>query len=320
MRGSTEYLLYLYAESPVHAGAADSHGVVDLPVQREGSTGYPVIWGQSLKGALRQAATDAGWGALVADVFGPDVDQSGGSGLEAGRLVVGDAQLVAMPVATLRRTFAWVTTGLTLSRLARKYTRLGAEPPATPRGGLADAAAVGAPWVGSVREVLGPCVAAVAAQPDTSLAAWAGRIAADAIGRDDPFAPFADKLAQDLLMVSDDLSRPLLSECTEIAVRVQLGEGKTVKNGPFHTEYLPTETVLAASLTLRKPKGPEPDAAPGRLRELLNCKLHQIGGDETIGKGLVWCRLLPSPGPTADTSPGPTAGEAVPAAQSGVGA
>ena len=56
----TQYLLYLYAESPVHTGAADSVDVLDLPVQREAATGYPVIWGQSLKGALRQAADDAG--------------------------------------------------------------------------------------------------------------------------------------------------------------------------------------------------------------------------------------------------------------------
>jgi CRISPR-associated protein Cmr4 len=312
VRGSTEYLLYLYAESPVHAGAADSQGVLDLPIQREAPTGYPVIWGQSLKGALRQAAADTGWGALVSDVFGPDVDQAGGSGLEAGRLVVGDAQLVALPVATLRRTFAWVTTGLALSRLARKYTRLGREVPATPRSGSVDAVSVGAPWVGSVREVLGPCVAEVAAQQDTSLAAWAKRIATDAVGRGEPFVPFADKLAQDLLMVSDDLARPLLSECTEIAVRVQLGEGKTVKNGPFHTEYLPTETVLAASLTLRGPKGPGQDPAPDRLRGLLDGTLQQIGGDETIGKGLVWCRLL--------ASTRPPAGAAAPAPGIGAGA
>ena len=55
----TEFLLYLYAESPVHTGAAGSLDVLDLPVQREAATGYPVIWGQSLKGALRQAAGDA---------------------------------------------------------------------------------------------------------------------------------------------------------------------------------------------------------------------------------------------------------------------
>src|SRR5579875_3287859 len=118
----TEYLLYLYAESPVHTGAADSADVLGLPVQREAATGYPVIWGQSLKGALRQAAGDAGW---AEDVFGSAIqnpDENGGT--REGSLAVGDAQLVAMPVPTLRRTFAWVTTEIALGRLARKLKRL----------------------------------------------------------------------------------------------------------------------------------------------------------------------------------------------------
>ena len=115
----THYLLYLYAESPVHTGAADSIDVIDLPVQREAATGYPVIWGQSLKGALRQAASDAGWAdSLTEKVFGSAIerpDEDGGT--KAGTLAVGDAQLVAMPVPTLRRTFAWITSEIALARL-----------------------------------------------------------------------------------------------------------------------------------------------------------------------------------------------------------
>jgi CRISPR/Cas system CMR subunit Cmr4 (Cas7 group RAMP superfamily) len=52
-------VLFLFAETPVHAGGSEAVGPVDLPIQREASTGLPVIWGQSLKGALRQAVRDA---------------------------------------------------------------------------------------------------------------------------------------------------------------------------------------------------------------------------------------------------------------------
>ncbi len=315
MSDQREYMLYLYAESPVHAGASDAEGVLDLPIQREASTGYPVIWGQSLKGALRQAAEDDGWPEPMVDsVFGPRVDAAK-TGLEAGRLVVGDAQLVAMPVATLRRTFAWVTTRPALARLVRKYHRLGMSVADTPACADDAAVAVDAPWSGSTGEVLGPAIVAIDQQPSDDLREWAERIAADAIGTGAGMEPFSDKLKEDLLLVGDDLAGPLLKECTEIAVRVQLGKGKTVKHGPFHTEYLPAETVLAASLTLRKPAPPskkdarpkdavqekdaiqndvpEEDDVPRRLA-LLGGGLRQIGGDETLGKGLVWCRLLPS--------------------------
>src|SRR3984957_15500355 len=123
---TTHYLLYLYAESPVHTGAADSIDVLDLPVQREAATGYPVIWGQSLKGALRQAATDAGWGTALTEVFGSAIERSDEDGgttdgqrdTTPGTLAVGDAQLVAMPVPTLRHTFGWLTSAIALARLA----------------------------------------------------------------------------------------------------------------------------------------------------------------------------------------------------------
>jgi CRISPR-associated protein Cmr4 len=297
----THYLLYLYAESPVHTGAADSAGVIDLPVQREAATRYPVIWGQSLKGALRQAAADAGWGSRVTEVFGSEPGGAGeASGTSPGTLSVGDAQLVAMPVPTLKRTFAWVTSAVALSRLARKYRILGRDTDALPtvaedaavaaKRDTAEDATAAAPtgWSGR-EEVLGPCLVPFR-EASPELARWADRIATDVLGWDDVFTPFADKLRADLVAVGEELVSVLLAECTEQAVRVQLGASKTVENGPFYTEYLPTETILAASLTLRG--GSDTPANREALTGLLDKRLAQVGGDETIGKGLVWCRLL----------------------------
>jgi CRISPR-associated protein Cmr4 len=284
----TEYLLYLYAESPVHTGAAGSLDVLDLPVQREASTRYPVIWGQSLKGALRQAAGSAAW---VTEVFGSAPGESDGEGSTTpGTLAVGDAQLVAMPVPALRHTFAWVTSEVALSRLARKYKvlRAAAPVPGVPRVRPEDGLASAAVWAAGAGEVLGPCV--IQLGQDDTLAQWADRIAADVLDADQVFSPFAAKLREDLVLVGSDLIVELLSECTEQAVRVQLGESKTVKNGPFYSEYLPAETIMAASLTLR---GNSDNRQA--VEELLDGKLLQIGGDETLGKGLMWGRLVREP-------------------------
>ena len=291
----TEYVLYLYAESPVHTGAAGSLDVLDLPVQREAATGYPVIWGQSLKGALRQAARNAGrdrsWPeSRVAGVFGSAIqDQDEDSG-KPGTLAVGDAQLIAMPVPTLRHTFAWLTSEIALGRLARKYKTLELAAPAPPSvrsdGGICSSAA----WTEADDEVLGPCLVGFERPFSEQLAEWAARIAADALGEDEVFKPFADKLRADLVLVGADIVPVLLRECTEQAVRVQLHEDKkTVKEGPFYSEYLPAETIMAASLTLRETGDTEDNRRA--LDELLNGLL-QIGGDETLGKGLMWGRLL----------------------------
>jgi CRISPR-associated protein Cmr4 len=298
----TEFLLYLYAESPVHAGAADSLDVLDLPVQREAATGYPVIWGQSLKGALRQAAreSDAWDDGLVTRAFGTEPGvRAAESGTEAGLLAVGDAQLVAMPVPTLRRTFAWMTSEIALGRLARKYLALRREVLPVPEVAQDRGAAPHKDWTDAPDEVLGPCVVPLGDEQDPDLARWAELLARDAIGEEEPFTLFAGKLRTDLLLVGSSVVPDLLRECTEQAVRVQLDAAKTVQNGPFYSEYLPAETLLAASLTLRRSTGSDATAEDrGNLAEPLRGLLHdqllQIGGDETLGKGLMWGRLLES--------------------------
>jgi CRISPR-associated protein Cmr4 len=300
----TDYLLYLYAESPVHTGAAGSADVLDLPVQREAATGYPVIWGQSLKGALRQAARDSDWDerTQITPVFGSKIGDAGEEGgTDPGTLAVGDAQLVAMPVPTLRSTFAWLTSEIALSRLARKYLALagpGRKPrpaiPPLPSVAPDEGAAASGGWTQEGREVLGPYLLPL--REDTSLAAWAARLADDVLAWDPVFQPFAGKLRADLILAGRDMVPELLRQCTEQAVRVQLEEKeKKVKNGPFYSEYLPAETIMAASLTLRG--AGDTKAHQQALRELLDRSLLRIGGDETLGKGLMWSRLIDAEAP-----------------------
>src|SRR5262249_49214971 len=205
-------LLFLYAESPVHAGADSSVGAVDLPMQRDGHTRLPVIWGQSLKGALR-AHPKPGWKDTdVIEAFGdppPSASTSTGGDLKPGTLSVGDAELVAFPVPTLVATFAWVTSPLALGRLRRKAALAGvgndrSEP------GLQDvgvALAASARWAGD-QIVLGPYV--VTGQHDdeaaSGWAAWLSRRALPHLnGANDPRRVFRDKLAEDLAVVHDDL-------------------------------------------------------------------------------------------------------------------
>ena len=46
-------ILFIFAETPLHAGTGSGLGAVDLPIQRERSTGYPIVQASGLKGALR---------------------------------------------------------------------------------------------------------------------------------------------------------------------------------------------------------------------------------------------------------------------------
>ncbi|WP_297457203.1 type III-B CRISPR module RAMP protein Cmr4 [Persephonella sp.] len=46
---------FIRAITPVHAGSGNDLGIVDLPIQREGHTGFPKIEASTLKGSIRDA-------------------------------------------------------------------------------------------------------------------------------------------------------------------------------------------------------------------------------------------------------------------------
>jgi CRISPR-associated protein Cmr4 len=317
-------LLFLYAETPVHAGADSSLGAIDLPIQREVSTGLPIIKGESLKGALREHFhpdrfvppngspwTKEQWLA----VFGgePPAADNAQDPPKPGALRVHEAQLVAFPVPTLEHTFAWVTSPLVRARLDRKAGLAGvALDPPEPRepantgdgseqaGGKAvtepDDTLCLAGTGQSGTAALGPYLVSVAA--DTGLTRWGESIAAKALPESAGF--FTEKFGRDIYLASDGLLAALSRDCAPVVARVQLGaldqndnRTKTVAHGPFYSEYLPAETVLVTLLEYEEnSKRPEPP--PGKLFtrvcQALDGNVVRVGGDESIGKGLMWCR------------------------------
>ena len=298
-------LLTLLAETPVHAGGPESLAAVDLPIQREAATGLPVIWGQSLKGALRQAWRDAGLDDEEA-AFGsrpprrptsteddsaedsPPEDDSAeddgevGGALTKGAISVGDAQLLLFPAATLRQVFGWVSAPLLLSRLGRKMRLLDADPGTAFTVRITGGYGLGAPgWEGS--QVIGPFMQNIRVGAEAStIGGMLGRLVCPEHAA---FDFTRRKMAADVLLVEDSTIAGLARMGTDVVARVQLEEeSKKVAHGPFYSEHLPAETVLAALLA---GSGEHLD----RLATLLDGRPIQLGGDETIGKGVLWCRV-----------------------------
>lgn len=301
-------LLFLYAESPVHAGADTSVGALDLPMQRDRHTGLPVIWGQSLKGAMRSHARPlwkpredflAAFGAeppgsteteSTQDPSETLASRQPGGDLPPGTLSIGDAELVAFPAPALIATFAWLTSSLSLARLRRKAALVGVvHPDHAPEGRDQGVAHVGADrWIGQ-QVAVGPYL--VTGRRVDVVGAWAAWLSERAIpghGKlaDDHHRYFREKFKDDLVVVGDGVLERVSVECAEVTPRIQLKVGqKTVHLGPFHTEYLPTESLLATVI-----EGSQ--AHIDKLRDLLHGQILRVGGDETIGKGLMWCSFL----------------------------
>ncbi len=97
-------------------------------------------------------------------------------------------------------------------------------------------------------------------------------------------------------MLHDDDFTHFVRHATEVVARIGLDyERKTVKDGAlFYQEFLPPETlfyaVVLASPSRREGDAKDAGAMLAALAERVPAVL-QIGGDETIGKGLCAVRL-----------------------------
>src|SRR5579884_863217 len=106
-------LLGVRAETPIHPGAGQSGGTIDLPVAREGGTGYPFVPGSSNKGSTKhQAGGDP-------DLYGTPDNQ--------GSAMFGDLRLL-LPLRSSHGAYKWATCPHLLERFARDRERAGYEP------------------------------------------------------------------------------------------------------------------------------------------------------------------------------------------------
>src|SRR5579885_2379282 len=130
-------ILYLYAETPLHAGTGSGLSNIDLPIQRERTTQYPMIQGSGIKGKLRALAEDAKLADLDVifgssrEIKGPSKNGKNGTqtpGTAAqqdyvGALIVGDARILLFPVRSLNGIFAYTTSYDVPQRFARDLER-----------------------------------------------------------------------------------------------------------------------------------------------------------------------------------------------------
>ena len=99
-------LVMLRAMSPIHAGTGMGGDVIDLPIAREIGTNIPIIPGSSIKGVLRGLSRQSRYYGSVS---------------QAGSMQWSDMYLVALPVRSMRGTFAYVTSPYLIQRFVDDY-------------------------------------------------------------------------------------------------------------------------------------------------------------------------------------------------------
>jgi len=300
-------IMYIYAETPIHPGSGATLGAIDLPIQRERHTEFPMIQGSSLKGVLRNAPKGARKGSNIAlnDKCEHCPDKEGNEICEICRQIFGtqegiggisvtDARVLAFPVRTLKGVFGWVTCPLVLVRYKRDLGLVEIDVNwEIPKPSSDEEAKV----CKNSNLIERGYVYIEDLQLKCSEDENVGRIAehiAENLPEDDAYKEIKEKLKKDLVIVSDDVFRNLVSLATEVVTRIKIDpKTGTVQRGALWSEeYLPTDTIMYSLILIpSRLSNLRPEEIAEKLM-MYDRKILQIGGDETIGKGFARIRLV----------------------------
>jgi CRISPR-associated protein Cmr4 len=291
-------VLFLYAVSPVHLGAGQAVGVIDNPIQRERHTGHPCFAGSGIKGAVRHGFAAIGGDAeLVDQLFGP-APTSGD--LHAGAVSFGDAQLVALPIRSLKGGYVYATCPQALARTRRLVETMTSKNLAWPELDVVkpQECLLANPELLS-NDKLHLEAFEYRAKMSKKLMEFTPSLADLAMPVQPEFAYFRDKLKNDLVVLSDTDFAYFTQNAmlVEPHVRIDPDTGTAKDGGLFYTENLPPESLLIAPLlasqTRTGRKDDQDDAAGvmAKIKNVIDSKLLQMGGDATTGRGLVVAKI-----------------------------
>ncbi|GHT89553.1 type III-B CRISPR module RAMP protein Cmr4 [Betaproteobacteria bacterium] len=292
--------LFLYTVSPVHMGAGQAVGVIDNPIQRERHTNYPSFAGSGIKGAVRHSfeALFNGANASIDQLFGPDAESSS---LHAGAVSFGDAQLIALPIRSLRGGYVYAASPQSLQRAGRllKLMGLKAEWPSLPEVKEGQCLIVNPDLLSGEKLHLEAFeYTAIPLAQAAPLKNLAENLSQRALPSGDAYQFFRAKLENDLVLLSDTDFAYFAENAmlVETHVRIDPNTGTAKDGGLFYTENLPPESLLVAPILASKTRtgkegGLEAEAVMSQLRGALDGKLLQIGGDATTGRGLVVAKV-----------------------------
>jgi CRISPR-associated protein Cmr4 len=291
--------VFFYAVSPVHMGAGQAVGLIDNPIQRERHTGHPCFAGSGIKGAVRHSfKAIGGEEALIPRLFGPE--PASNQDLHAGSLSFGDAQLLALPIRSLKCGYVYATCPQALSRAARLLKLIGIQThwPKLPQVAEGDCLIANPDLL--TGDKLHLEAFEYTARVSQDLAKLSTDLASKAMPADDAYSFFAEKLKTDLVVLSDTDFGYFAQHAMLVEPHVRIvPETGTAKDGSlFYTENLPPESLLIAPLLASQTRTGKKDdyesagAVMAKIKNVMDGRLLQMGGDATTGRGLVLVHVV----------------------------
>lgn len=305
---------FLIVETPLHPGSGSEIGIVDLPIQRERHTNFPKIEASGLKGCFREVFENStkqikinSQEVMVKDyvelTFGPSEGDA-----YAGSLAFTDARILFFPVKSLKGIFAWITCPQVVERFKEDMRIAEAELKNFPTDIKENTLPQDSNIAISSKVVLEEFTFEVTPDQETKkLAEWfAERIFPVQEATDDPYKYWREKFKNDLVILADDDFTEFVSTSTEVIARTIIGDKTGTAENLWYEEYLPQDTILysnamATGIRVKddNKKGVfKADTSEEEAEKVIQYfklgipEIIQIGGNQTIGKGITRIQIL----------------------------
>lgn len=267
-------ILKIRALTSLHPGSGTGIGVIDMPVQRERHTGFPIIPGSSIKGVLRTVSPINE--KLKNTIFGPE---NGTDGKYASSASFSDARIFAYPVRSLKGIFAWVTCPEVIRRVNFELGKDFIIPQ------LNDGEII------CGQEIVAVGNSVVLEEYDfnkktETINTEILKFGKEFFSNDNDKTSFEKRFA----IISDNDFAHFARYATEVNARIALDHEKGTKNAKkgalFYEEFLPPETLFYSTIIFEDARDGSNIKADELSKKLELPNVAQFGGDETIGKGI----------------------------------
>lgn len=292
-------LLTYYTLTPLHMGSGSSLSYIDLPIQRERHTSFPIMAASGIKGVFRNLAHRK-WDdkEIINIIFGPEDGNQYSSCIS-----FTDAKILLYPVRSLKGIFAWITCPFVINRFKKELENLTNTNPNSDFNFNKiedDQIIVSKDSLLKITEnkvALEEFVFQIINNENDNLKKLTNLIKEN-IELDE-----IKDLEKRVAIVSDDVFTNFVNYAVEVRTRIKIDQitGVVEEGALFTLELIPSEAIFYNFLFIGEPKinnksnndnKIKNDDIKNKFKELFNQNLIlQFGGDETIGLGFVKTKM-----------------------------
>jgi len=274
------------ALTPLHPGAGSSLSYVDLPIQRERHTNFPMMAGSGIKGVIRDLACRAWNDATKVDnIFGSETT---GNNSKASMVAFTDAKILFYPVRSLRGIYALITCPYVLERFSRDVAEILKIDYAAEQNKID-------PEDGKAIIDNKSCL-----KGDKHIGLEEFLLAFEARELKKIFENFKidffnEELYKRVAIISDSAFADIANYAVEVRTRIKIDQktGTAKRGALFVEEFVPAEAIFYSQI-FENSRDRKNGNLVSELQYLLDKKTIQLGADETTGSGFVGLRVYPN--------------------------